>query len=135
MGVELRLEVDAASGVSVEVELDPFFSGALLGEEAQGDLSLSDVVALVSVGVVDVNLNMVADETSVDSHELIVPLRVLATVFADGGGPLFVANFDVDEWVHLVEETALVVFEVSGLEVEMYVTMAWSGKDDNDWHN
>ena len=31
------------------------------------------------------------------------------------------ADLDVDEWVHLVEETALVVFEVSGLEVEMDV--------------
>ena len=134
VGVELRLEVDAASGVSVEVELDPLFSGALFGEEAQGDLSLGDVGALVSVGVVDVNLNVVADETSVDSHELVVPLGVLATVFADGGGPLFVANFDVDEWVHLVEETALIVFEVGGLEVEMDVTMAGLGKNDYDWH-
>ena len=112
VGVELRLEVDATSGVSVEVELDPLFSGALLGEEAKGNFSLSDVVALVSVGVVDVNLNVMADETSVDLHELVVPLWVLATVFADGGGPLFVANLDVDEWVHLVEESALVVFEV-----------------------
>ena len=44
------------------------------------------------------------------------------------------ADLDVDEWVHLVEETALVVFEVSGLEVEMDVTMAGVREYDNDWH-
>ena len=44
------------------------------------------------------------------------------------------ADLDVDEWVHLVEETTLVVFEVSGLEVEMDVTMTGVGEYDNDWH-
>ena len=132
--VELGLEVDAASGVSVVGELDPLFSGALFGEEAQGDLSLTDVVALVDVGVVDVNLNVVADETGVDLHELVVPLGILAAIVGDGGGPLFVADLDVDDWVHLVEETTLVVFEVSGLEVEMDVAMAGVGKNDYDWH-
>ncbi len=43
-------------------------------------------------------------------------------------------DLDVDEWVHLVEQTALVVFEVGGLEVKVDVTVTWSGKDDNDWH-
>ena len=132
--VELGLEVDAASGVSVVGELDPLFSGALFGEEAEGDLSLTDVVALVDVGVVDVNLNVVADETGVDLHELVVPLGILAAIVGDGGSPLFVADLDVDDWVHLVEETTLVVFEVSGLEVEMDVTMTGVGEYENDWH-
>ena len=44
------------------------------------------------------------------------------------------ADLDVDEWVHLVEETALVVFEVGGLEVEVNVTMAGCWKDNYDWH-
>ena len=134
MRVELRLEVDATSGVSVEVELNPLFSGALFSEEAEGDFSLSNVRALVSVGVVDVDLHVVGDKTSVDNHVLAVPLGVLSTVLANCGGPLAVADFDVDEWVHLVEETALVVFEVSGLEVEMDVTMAGVGEDENNWH-
>ena len=132
--MELRLEVDATSGVSVEVELNPLFSGALFSEEAEGDFSLSNMVALVSVGVVDVDLHVVGDKTGVDNHVLAVPLRVLATILADCGGPFVVADLDVDEWVHLVEETALVVFEVSGLEVEMDVTMAGVGEDENDWH-
>ena len=134
MRVELRLEVDATSGVSVEVERDPLFSGALFGEEAEGDFGLSDVVALVSVGVVDVDLHVVGDKTSVDHHVLAVPLGVFAAVLCDCGGPLGVADLDVDEWVHLVEETTLVVFEVSGLEVEMDVTMTGVGEYDNDWH-
>ena len=134
MRVELRLEVDATSGVSVEVELNPLFSGALFSEEAEGDFSLSNVMALVSVGVVDVDLHVVGDKTSVDNHVLAVPLGVLSTILANCGGPLAVADLDVDEWVHLVEETALVVFEVSGLEVEMDVTMAGVGEDENNWH-
>ena len=134
MRVELRLEVDATSGVSVEVELNPLFSGAIFGEEAEGDFGLSNVMALVSVGVVDVDLHVVGDKTSVDNHVLAVPLGVLSTVLANCGGPLVVADLDVDEWVHLVEETALVVFEVSGLEVEMDVTMAGVGEDENNWH-
>ena len=92
------------------------------------------MVALVSVGVVDVDLHVVGDETSVDNHVLTVPLGVFAAVLADCGGPLVVTDFDVDEWVHLVEETALVVFEVSGLKVEMDVTMAGVREYDNDWH-
>ena len=44
------------------------------------------------------------------------------------------ADLNVDEWVHLVEETTFVVFEVGGLEVEVNVTLAWGGKDDNNWH-
>ena len=134
MRVELRLEVDATSGVSVEVELNPLFFGAMFGEEAEGDFSLSNVMALVSVGVVDVDLHVVGDKTSVDNHVLAVPLGVLSTILANCGGPLVVADLDVDEWVHLVEETALVVFEVSGLEVEMDVTMAGVGEDENNWH-
>ena len=44
------------------------------------------------------------------------------------------ADFDVDDWVHLVEETALVVFEVSGLEVEVHVPMTGVGKNNNERH-
>ena len=83
MRVELRLEVDATSGVSVEVERDPLFFGAMFGEEIERDFGLSDVVALVSVGIVDVDLHVVGDETSVDHHVLPVPLGVFAAVLAD----------------------------------------------------
>ena len=134
MGVELRLEVDATSGVPVEVELDPLFSGALFGEEGEGNFGLSDVVALVDMGVEDVDLHVVPDKTGLDDHVLAVPLGVLAAVFADCGGPLLVADLDVDNWVHLVEQTTLVVFEVSGLEVEMDVTVAGLREYENDWH-
>ena len=44
------------------------------------------------------------------------------------------ANLDVDEWVHLVQKTALVVLEVGGLEVKVNVTVTMGGKDDNNWH-
>ena len=82
--MELRLEVDAASWVAIVVELNPLFSGTVLGEELEGNLSLGDVVALVGVSVVDVNLEVVMDKTSVDLHVLSVPLGVLATILADG---------------------------------------------------
>ena len=88
MRVELRLEVDLTSWVSDEEELDPLYFGAEFGEEVEGDFGLSDVVALVSVGVVDVDLHVVRDETSVDYHVLAVPLGVFAAVLADCGGPL-----------------------------------------------
>ena len=83
MLVELRLEVDATSWLSVEVESNPLFSGALFGEEAEGDFSLADVVAFVLVGVVDVNLHVVGDEAGVDDHVLSLPLGVLATVLGN----------------------------------------------------
>ena len=88
MRVELRLEVDATSRVPVEVELDPLFFGTMFGEEVEGDFSFSDVVALVSVGVVDMDLHVVGDKTSVDHHVLTVPLGVFAAVLCDCGGPL-----------------------------------------------
>ena len=83
MLVELRFEVDATSWLTVVVELDPLFSWAMLGEELEGDLSLGDVVALVSVGIVNMDLNLVVNETSIDFHVLSVPLGVLAAVFAN----------------------------------------------------
>ena len=83
MLVELRFEVDATSWLTVEVELDPLFSWALLGEDLEGNLSLGDVVALVSVGIVNMDLNIVVDETSIDNHVLSVPLGVLAAVLGN----------------------------------------------------
>ncbi len=41
---------------------------------------------------------------------------------------------NVDDWVHLVEKTALVVFEVGGLEVEVNVTLAGVWENYDDWH-
>ena len=132
--MELRLEVDATGGVSVEVELNPLFSGALLGEELKGNFSLGDVVSLVSMCVVDMDLHVVVNEASVNLHVLTVPDWVLAAVFANSRSPFFVTDLDVDKWVHLVEETALVVFEMSGLEVKMDVAVTGVGENYDDWH-
>ena len=112
MAVELRLKVDSAGGVSVVEKCDELLSGTVFREEVEGDLGLSDVVALVSVRVVDVDLHVMVNETSIDLHVLHVPLGVLATVLADGGSPLLMADLDVDEGVHLVHETAFVVLEM-----------------------
>ena len=93
MLVELRFEVDETSGVSVEVELNPFFSVTLFGEEIEWDLSLSDVeilekrkvrkrvIAIVSVENLDVDL--VNERTSFDDHVLSVPDWVFSAVFAN----------------------------------------------------
>ena len=134
MAVELGLEVDSTGGVSVVEECDELLSGAVLGEEVEGDLGLGDVVALVDVRVEDVDFHVMVNETSVDLHVLSVPLGVLATVLANGGGPFLVTDFDVNNGVHLMEETTLVVFEVSLNEVQVDVTMTSVGKDYNDWH-
>ena len=77
--MELRLEVDATSGLSVEVKRNPFFFGTVFGEEVEGNFSLADVLAFMLVSVVDVNLHVVGDEASVDDHVLSVPLGILAT--------------------------------------------------------
>ena len=44
------------------------------------------------------------------------------------------ADLDVDEWVHLVEETALVVVEMGVLKVDVDVTVAGGGENNDDWH-
>ena len=82
--MELGLEVDATSGVTVEVELNPLFSGSLFGEEVEGELSFGNVDALVAtMGVEDLDVHLMGDQTSVDLHVLASPLWVLATVVGD----------------------------------------------------
>ena len=83
MAVELRFEVEATSGVSIVVKLNPLFSWALLSEEGKWNLSVANVVTLVNVSVVNMDLEVVADETSVNLHVLVLPSWVLSTVVSD----------------------------------------------------
>jgi hypothetical protein len=100
--------------VSVEVEFDLFLNISSFVEESKGDFSLTNVDTLVaSVDVEDLNVELVWDQVMMDDEVLSLPGWVLATVFVDSGGPFLVTASEVDHWVHLVEETAFVVFEVS----------------------
>ena len=133
--VEFRLEVHLTSLVAVVENFNPFLSGSALVEECEWDLSLSNVDTLVStVGVEDLDVQLVGECWDIDLKVLSVPFGVLATINCNGGGPFLVTNAEVNEWVHLVQETTLVVFEVSVGEVEVDVTVSVFGEYNNDWH-
>ena len=133
--VELRLEMDVAGLVTVEVHLNISLGGAVLVEDSEGNLSLSDVdTLLAAVGVEDLDVNLVRKVGDVEFGVLVVPLGVLAAILADLGGPLLVADTEVNEGVHLIKETALVVVEMSVLKVDVDVTVAGGGENNDDWH-
>ena len=135
MLVEDGLEVDAATLVLTVVEINPGLDGAVLVEHCEGDLSLSDVDTLVSaVSVEDLDVHLVGEVGDVEDGMLVLPGGVLATVVVNLGGPLLVADTEVDEGVHLVQKTTLVVLEVGGLEVDVDVTVTGLGKDDDNDH-
>ena len=135
MSVELRLEMDVACFVAVEVQLDVGLDGAVLVEDSEGNLSLSDVDTLVAaVGVEDLDVHLVGEVGDVEFSVLVVPLGVLAAILGDLGVPLLVADAEVNEGVHLVEETALVVIEMGVLKVDVDVTVAGGGENNDDWH-
>ena len=135
MRVELRLEMDVAGLVTVEVHLNISLGGAVLVEDSERNLSLSDVdTLLAAVGVEDLDVHLVRKVGDVEFGVLVVPLGVLATILADLGGPLLVADTEVNEGVHLIKETALVVVEMSVLKVDVDVTMAGGGENNDDWH-
>ncbi len=125
MGVEFGSEVDFACSVAVVENLNPFLAWAALVEETEWNLSLGDVDTLVSsVGVEDLDVHLVGEQWDINDEVLTVPFGVLATIDGNGGVPFLVTNAEVDEWVHLVEKTALVVFEVSVSEVDVDVTLS-----------
>ena len=133
--VELRLEMDVADLVTVEVHLNISLGWAVLVEDSERNLSLSDVdTLLAAVGVEDLDVNLVRKVGDVEFGVLVVPLGVLAAILADLGGPLLVADTEVNEGVHLIKETALVVVEMSVLKVDVDVTVAGGGENNDDWH-
>ena len=133
--VELRLEMDVAGLVTVEVHLNISLGGAVLVEDSEGNLSLSDVdTLLAAVGVEDLDVHLVRKVGDVEFGVLVVPLGVLAAILADLRGPLLVADTEVNEGVHLIKETALVVVEMSVLKVDVDVTVAGGGENNDDWH-
>lgn len=133
--VEFGAEVDFARGVTVVEDFDPGLDGSFLVEQGEGDLSLGDVDTLVAaVGVEDLDVELVGEVGDVEDGVLPVPGGVLATVLVNGGSPFLVADFQVNEGVHLVKDTALVVLEVGGLEVDVNVTVTGFGEDDDEDH-
>jgi len=111
---DFRSEVDLSSWVAVVVELDWFLEVSVLVEGKEWDLSFSNVDSLLaSVYVEDLDVEVVGEQVVVNGEVLVLPLCVFAAVVANWGGPFLVTNSEVDDWVHLVEETTFVVFEVS----------------------
>ena len=115
---DFRSEVDLASWMAVEVELNWFLTWTVLVEGKKWDLSFGDVDSLLTtVHVENLDVEVVGEDVVVNHEVLSVPLWVLASVVSNWGGPFLVTNSEVDDWVHFVEETAFVVFEVSLYEV------------------
>jgi len=110
---DFRSEVDFSSFVTVVEEFDRFFEVSVLVEGKKWDLSLSNVDSLLSaVYVEDLDVEVVGEKVIVNHEVLVLPLWVLATVDGNWWGPFLVTNSEVDDWVHLVEEAAFIVFEV-----------------------
>lgn len=133
--VELGSEMDTASWVATVVELNPGLDGSLLVEHGEGNLSLSDVDALVStMSVEDLNVKLVGQVGDIEDGVLVLPLGVLATVVVNLGGPFLLTDVEMDEGVHFVKGATLVVLEVGRLEVHVDVTVTGLGEYDNNWH-
>ncbi len=133
--VEFRAEVYSAGGVAVVEDFNPCFNGSLFVEHGERNFGFSNVNTLVAtVSVEHLDVELVRKVGHVENGMLTVPGGVLATVLIDSGGPFLVANSHVDEGVHLVQDAALVVLEVSRLEMHVDVTVTGFGKYDDEDH-
>ena len=133
--VEFGAEVDSAGGVTVVEDLDPCLNWSFLVEQSEGNFGFSNVNTLVAtVSIEDLHVELVGKVGDIEDGMLTVPRGVLATVLIDGRSPLLVANSQVNEWVHLVQDTTFVVLEVSGLKVNVDVTVTGFGKYDDEDH-
>ncbi len=85
VGVEFRFEVHLAGFMTVVENFNPFLSWAALVEECEWNLGLSDVDTLVSsVGVEDLDVQLVGESWDINDEVLSVPFGVLATINSDG---------------------------------------------------
>jgi len=111
---EFRSHVDEATGV----ELDSLFTRSLLGENAEGNVCLTDGLHGVTL-VLDDNVHVVLEHVGGDLHELKSPSGFFASMVAGLGVEDLLADFDVDEGGHLVEGSSNFVVEVGVQNVKL----------------
>jgi len=100
--MEFRLEMYSSSRLSIEVNLNPFFSWAVLSENIKRNSCFANQRGCKGISVANTDVHLVSEHVGFDLHELECPLRILATVMANCRSPLLLADTNNDEWVHLV---------------------------------
>lgn len=106
VGSPVTLEVDRASLLSFELNVEPLVHAAVHTQRGELDRSGANLIGSSHVLVHDINVEVVTDILDHDVESL-VPLGHLACVLHHFGLELLVARLQLAEGVHLAEEVGV----------------------------